>query len=151
LAWISGDRSLLEPAAILNRIHHDAGFDPRHEVLVSDLPTLHIADFDAGTVTAQWQGSDAIAATVASASGGFRVFSVNDMNGWTASVDGQAQPIHRADYSLFGLTVPAGRHEVRLQYRMPVWIWALPAGAALLGLLAIFRLGRNSVVRGNRN
>ena len=37
--------------------------------------------------------------------------------GWRATVDGRETPVLRADLSLSGLVVPAGRHEVLLEYR----------------------------------
>jgi uncharacterized membrane protein YfhO len=55
--------------------------------------------------------------------------------GWSATVDGRAVPVLRADYFLQGVAVPAGRHEIRLTYRDPTIV----AGIALsVGVWLVF-------------
>jgi hypothetical protein len=57
--------------------------------------------------------------------------------GWTATVDGHAAPVLRADYFRQGIPVPAGRHDVRLVYRDPrIGRGLLASGAAWAVLLA---------------
>jgi hypothetical protein len=61
--------------------------------------------------------------------------------GWSATVDGVATPLERADVVLRAVAIPAGAHRVEMRYRTP----GLRAGAALslcggllfLGLLAL--------------
>jgi uncharacterized membrane protein YfhO len=71
---------------------------------------------------------------------GLLVLSEIDDRGWQAEVDGVQTPIHRADYALRGIVVPAGEHSVRVvccpaSFRYGAW-------AALTGLivLALLRL-----------
>ncbi len=41
--------------------------------------------------------------------------------GWKASVDGVAVPIHRVDYLVRGVSVPAGAHRVEFRYQPSSW------------------------------
>jgi hypothetical protein len=66
--------------------------------------------------------------------------------GWHATVDGAAQPIHRANHAFRAVRVPAGRHEVVMTYWPASLAWGLAlsaAAAVALGLLAAgpLRLG----------
>jgi uncharacterized membrane protein YfhO len=79
----------------------------------------------------------AFAAAVVSAAGGFVVFSVNRVAGWSATVDGVAQPLYEADDALMGLPVAAGRHSVALTYRVSAWPWVIAWIAALVGFAAL--------------
>lgn len=60
--------------------------------------------------------------------------------GWTATVDGAAATIHRADVVLRGVYLEPGRHRIEMRYRTP----GLTAGllAALLGVLITIVLFR---------
>jgi hypothetical protein len=56
--------------------------------------------------------------------------------GWTASVDGRAAPVVRADALVLGVPVSPGRHEVRLEYHTPgLEAGALISGSTLLGFM----------------
>lgn len=56
--------------------------------------------------------------------------------GWTATVDGKPVPIHRVDYLLRGVAVPAGASEVVFSYQPTSfaqgWVTSLAAAAVLL-------------------
>jgi len=57
--------------------------------------------------------------------------------GWSATVDGRATEILRANYAFRAIEVPAGRHEVALVYRPSHWRTGLLLSlAGLLGALA---------------
>lgn len=64
---------------------------------------------------------------------------------WQARVDGDPVPLFRVNGSFMGLTVPAGRHEVKLEYR-PTRIAALFA----VNLVALVSLISYSAVHGFR-
>ncbi len=47
----------------------------------------------------------------------FAVFSeMYYANGWQATIDGKVQPIHKVNYVLRGLEIPAGEHEIRFYF-----------------------------------
>ena len=67
--------------------------------------------------------------------------------GWTASVDGEPAPIHRANVIFRALQVPAGQSRVVFAFEPHLWRAALGAGlilwfAALLLLVMLLRPGR---------
>ena len=41
--------------------------------------------------------------------------------GWKATVDGKPAPIHRVDYLIRGVPVPAGAHRVEFRYQPASW------------------------------
>src|SRR5690606_39694597 len=48
------------------------------------------------------------------------VISENYFPAWRATVDGEPAPVVRADFTFRAVPVPAGTHEVRLEYRSDV-------------------------------
>jgi len=67
------------------------------------------------------------------------IISDNYYPAWRATVDGEDTPVLRADYTLRAVQVPAGRHEVLLEYHSPllqasVWttILSVLAGAGVV-------------------
>jgi hypothetical protein len=61
--------------------------------------------------------------------------------GWKATVDGREAPIHRVDYVIRGVSVPAGRHRVEFSYK-PL---SVRAGFAVSGL-ALLVVGAAAVI-----
>ena len=60
--------------------------------------------------------------------------------GWQALVDGRTVPMLRADYLFRAVTVPAGVHTVRFEYRPSTFVWgwwvSLAAGTVLLAIVS---------------
>ena len=60
--------------------------------------------------------------------------------GWQALVDGRPVPMLRADYLFRAVTVPAGVHTVRFEYRPSTFVWgwwvSLAAGTVLLAIVS---------------
>jgi hypothetical protein len=70
---------------------------------------------------------------------GLLVLAESDYPGWQATVDGDPTPIHVANLAFRAISLPAGEHSVRFEYR-PGWLRPslLLAGLSLvLGLLAL--------------
>ena len=62
--------------------------------------------------------------------------------GWKATVDGHRAPLHRVDYLLRGVSVPAGAHRVQMTYEPASWRagWIISV-LALAGLAAAAVVG----------
>ena len=58
-----------------------------------------------------------LAYRVESARGGVVVFSEIYYPGWTVTIDGKEVELGRVNYVLRALKVPAGKHEVRMEFR----------------------------------
>ncbi len=78
---------------------------------------------------------------------GFLVLSEIFYPGWEARVDGAQFPVERVNYSLRGLSVPAGDHHIEFVFRAH----SFRTGAAwsLLGLLLLFAGASNLIRRGS--
>jgi 4-amino-4-deoxy-L-arabinose transferase-like glycosyltransferase len=49
---------------------------------------------------------------------GFLVVNLPYHRGWTAFIDGNQQPVERADFALMGIAVPAGTHRINLTFNL---------------------------------
>ncbi|MCQ2499709.1 MAG: YfhO family protein [Lachnospiraceae bacterium] len=56
---------------------------------------------------------------------GYVFFPIPYENGWTITVDGEEQEILRADYGFSAIHLPAGSHDIRLDYQQPLLKTAL--------------------------
>jgi uncharacterized membrane protein YfhO len=63
------------------------------------------------------------------------VFSEMFDPGWSALIDGVTAPLHRVDFAVMGVVVPAGVHVIELRYRSPGLL--LGAAISLLTVAAI--------------
>ncbi len=105
-----------------------------------------VASSAAGSVRVTEYGAHRIRLSTESAEAGFLVLSeIYYPAGWTATLDGAEIPIHKTNYLLRGLEIPAGAHDVELTFA-PSWL----AGAktAALGahvLILILVLGAGIV------
>jgi len=70
---------------------------------------------------------DRIRARSTTGSSGMVVFSEMFDPGWSAVIDGVSAPLHRVDFAVMGIVVPAGVHVIELRYRTP----GLLLGAAI--------------------
>jgi Bacterial membrane protein YfhO len=60
--------------------------------------------------------------------------------GWSARVDGRGWPVHRVDYMLRGVQLPAGHHVLEMTYVPPGWREALPITRAAAGTVPVLAL-----------
>ena len=83
-----------------------------------------------------WQPGRVVLATRNAAP---RVVVVSEMwdPGWRATIDGRAVAVHLANITMMGVAVPAGEHQVVLEYVPPTWPAALGVTIAGVGLLVV--------------
>lgn len=74
---------------------------------------------------------------------GLLVLSEVDFPGWRATLDGTQVPLHKANYALRAVAVPAGQHALRLEYRpAPFYAGVVISLVALAGsLVTLLRSG----------
>jgi Bacterial membrane protein YfhO len=71
--------------------------------------------------------------------------------GWNATVDARAAPIHRVDYLLRGVSVPAGRHKVEFRYLPASWdAGRIVSGLTFLGLVVTALIAWRRAVKRRR-
>jgi len=78
-----------------------------------------------------------IAIEAEAAAAGWLVVGEWDYPGWYATVDDRRVPIHRANYGLRAVPLPAGSHRVEFRYRPPVFIVSAAVSAATCGALVV--------------
>ena len=78
---------------------------------------LETATLGEGTVELTHYAPNELHYKVQSAEGGVVVFSEIYYPGWTATIDGTAAELGRANYILRALRVPAGEHEIIMEFR----------------------------------
>jgi hypothetical protein len=137
-AWLVAEAEAVDGEEALRRIRGESSgngssgsdgssaqkFDPRRtallEVRADELPalpggalapesTIRLVQYQPTRLTLE---TNAPTATVA-------VVSEIFYPGWTATVDGVAQPIHLTNFLLRGVAVPAGQHRIEMEYRAP--------------------------------
>jgi hypothetical protein len=132
-AWLVAEAETVDGEEALRRIRGESSnsndgsapeFEPRRtallEVRADELPrlpggslapesTIRLVQYQPTRLTLE---TNAPTATVA-------VVSEIFYPGWTATVDGVAQPIYLTNFLLRGVAVPAGRHRIEMQYRAP--------------------------------
>ncbi len=122
------------------------GWDPSATAAVVGL--RNPVDGGPGTVTGGARGSDGERWTVDAPSGGFLRISATWDRGWTATVDGHAVPVLRADAIFRGVVVGPGHHRVEFSYRNPTeHDGRLVAGMAIALVIGLVVGGRRRAVQ----
>jgi hypothetical protein len=116
----------------------DPQFDPAREVLLHDTGRTGVTGSDgpaAGTTQITAEGGTSIDLSVDALSDGYVVLADAFYPGWSATVDGSAAPLLRANFSSRAVAVPSGRHQIRMQYEAPGFATGWRVSAAALGIL----------------
>ena len=122
---VSGERAALD--AVL-----EPGFDPAAvAVLASEPGLIQSPPGPAGSATYQEVSPEDVRIRAEAAVPSILVVRNAWDDGWSATLDGRAVPVLRADAFLQGIAIPAGSHDVRLTYREP----AIGRGVALSALV----------------
>lgn len=120
-AFLVGSVRPVTPRTAVAAAKGEIAFDPTRSALIEGrcAPCETIATPGiAGRVAARWR-MNSVSAVVDAARPALFVVSQSWSPGWTASVDGRAAPVVRADALVLGVPVPAGRHRLRLEYHTP--------------------------------
>ena len=97
-------------------------FNPTDTAVVQDtfkssIPFEPVADSTA-TIALVKNDNDVITYTFNAASNQFAVFSeIYYKSGWKAYIDGKEAPIVKVNYVLRGLAVPAGKHDIKFEFK----------------------------------
>jgi hypothetical protein len=118
---VGGERAALD--AVL-----EPGFDPAEvAVLETDPGSTPTLDGPAGTAAYGEETPEDVRIEVEASVPSVLIVRNAWNEGWSATLDGRAVPVLRADGFLQGIAVPAGQHRIRLTYREP----AIGSGLAL--------------------
>lgn len=115
-AWmVSRVRTLKEPAKVMEALD---SLPIKEEAVIETELKETVTRSPGDTVWLVRNDHDEVLYRAESASGGFAVFSeVYYRHGWKAYIDGKEAPILKTNYVLRGLYIPAGRHEVRFEFK----------------------------------
>jgi hypothetical protein len=126
---------------------------PARDVAVTEKP---IAGLPEGTASTPARGSaqitdyEAERVSVETSAGRPALLVLTDswFPGWKATVDGRDTPVHRVDYLIRGVSVPAGTHRVEFRYEPASWRAAwIVSGLALLTIVVAAAIGWRRRVR----
>jgi hypothetical protein len=112
---------------------YDPGFDPARDVVLEAADRPPGATCTAGRVVRSSSAGGRAAFEVESNASGYLVVRDSHARGWRAAVDGVSAPVLRANGKHRAVAVPAGRHEVVLEYHPP----GLLPGLAIFALSAL--------------
>ncbi len=108
-------------------------YQPEREVLLEQPVEIPIGPEGTATFAVTTSTPRRVMVRVNASQPGVLVLADTFYKGWQAQVDGRAAPIHRADYCLRAVAVPAGEHVVEFRYA-PRSV-RLGAALSLVGLL----------------
>jgi hypothetical protein len=87
------------------------------EIFKSSIPFSPVADSTA-KISLVKNDNDVVTYTFNAASNQFAVFSeVYYKSGWKAYIDGKESPIVKVNYVLRGLAIPAGKHDIKFEFK----------------------------------
>jgi Bacterial membrane protein YfhO len=116
----------------------EAGFDPRHEVVVEQAPGRPSIAGSSGEVSVTDRSNASVAIRAQLERPGLVVLNDSWAPGWSVQVDGRDAAPVRVNDVMRGVAVPAGAHEVTWRYRVPgLWTGLALSGAALLLLAGL--------------
>ncbi len=111
------------------------GMDTKHKAVADERfrGALETTNLGQGTVKLTNYAPNEMHYKVKSAEGGVVVFSEIYYPGWTVTIDGTEAELGRANYVLRALRVPAGEHEIKMEFR--------PASVDATDYIAFFAIG----------
>jgi hypothetical protein len=125
-------------------------FDPRTQVFLplEAAGQIQLSGTGRGQILASRVGAHRIQATVKTDQPMMLTLAQANYPGWRATVDGRPVPLWTANYAFQALQVPAGAHEVRVDFRSgSFYIGVVLTMIALLALIAWAIVGRRAESR----
>ncbi len=122
-AWLVPEVLTVKSQDMLHAIYYSKlpdgrPFDPVKTALIEEPYALKNASSDpSGRVDIVQLEDTEIVLQTQSMADSFLITSDIYYPGWQATLDGRPVPVYRANYTLRGISLPAGSHEVRFQYR----------------------------------
>jgi hypothetical protein len=121
-------------------------FDPGAVVFLEEPPAITASPGTASIVVERYS-ANRVVARVHAASAGILLLADTWYPGWNARVDGRPTRLHRADYILRAVEVPAGEHRVEFYFapatvRIGASVSLVAAGVALSAMLWLPLRGR---------
>jgi hypothetical protein len=124
-AWLVAEAEAVDGEEALRRIRGESTreFEPRRtallEVAPGELPVLPGGQVGSNaTARVSYQPNGTVIETYADTAA-LLVLSEMNYPGWTATIDGNAQPIFTTNFLLRSVAVPPGAHRVEMKYRAP--------------------------------
>jgi hypothetical protein len=145
-AWVVADQRVVAGKEASLRAVADGGVDLRRTVVAEHaLPGLTAGgSAPAAPATARIvaYGRQRVVLEATAARPAELVLSDLSYPGWRATVDGRGVPLHRVDYLLRGVALPAGAHRVEMTYEPASWrVGWIVSVLALAGLVAAAVVG----------
>lgn len=133
------------PDTLVREFMLGPAYDPARMVVLEEQPDLPAADtsFAPGAAAAITSYSEnAIALSVTTPKNGYVVLSEVYYPGWNAYIDGAPAKLHRADWNLRAVAVPAGSHMVDVRFEPSsfsrgAWISGAALACSLVGLVYV--------------
>ena len=137
-------QQLPDQAAVLHAISENTDLGQTAYIGASDDDLFHglnrnARTYSKATVEIVHRSANRTEVKVETENPGLLILSKTWMPGWRAEVDGSSASVHRIDYALLGVEVPAGEHEVRFRYSPIEWQvgWRVTVGSLLAAALAL--------------
>ncbi|HUE84324.1 MAG TPA: YfhO family protein [Pyrinomonadaceae bacterium] len=119
-----------------SRLADARAFDPARVALIEVPLQMKVGPNDPDAVAkVRFLSDHEMEVQTSSANPAFLVTSDVFYPGWNATIDGVAAPLYQVNYALRGVTVPAGDHVVRFEYRPRSFIFGVGTSALSLVLL----------------
>jgi len=127
-------------------------FDPATEIVMTEVVDIRISGLPfEGSVEYRVRENNRQVLAVRTSEPAFLVVAENWYPAWKATVSGEPAPVYRANHTLRAIPVPAGEHEVVMEYRsdsLRSSLWISLASLLILGAVALVGWRRTGVERG---
>jgi hypothetical protein len=138
-AWVVGAQRLVDDDDAALTAVTSPEFDARRSAIteqhIDNTPLAAPKGPSAGAAVVTRHDPERVILRATSRRPGLLILSDTWFPGWKATLDGSDAPIHRVDYVLRGVALPAGRHTVEFRYE-PL-SWTIGRLSSVLGLIAV--------------